>query len=93
MIKLLEPDEAYLVDLDEDYEPVLAELKSISFGRQAHHPTMRIPEFVLHSRKLNKYVAVKMALARELETYVAPSSRRCGRRRRRGTRRLPWIRA
>jgi hypothetical protein len=72
LIKLLEPDEAFLVDLDEDYKPILAELKSISFGRQAHHPTMRIPEFVLHSRKLNKYVAVKMVLAREIETYVAP---------------------
>jgi len=72
MIKQLEPDEAFYVDLDEDYKPFLTELKSISFGRQAHHPTMRIPEFVLHSRKLNRYVAVKMVLAQELETYVAP---------------------
>lgn len=72
IIKLLEPDEAYLVDLDEDYKPFLTELKSISFGRQAHHPTMRIPEFVVRSRKLNKYVAVKMVLANELEVYAAP---------------------
>ena len=72
LIKLLEPDQAFLVDLDEDYVPFLTELKSISFGRQAHHPTMRIPEFVLHSQKLNKYVAVKMVLAREIEAYVAP---------------------
>jgi hypothetical protein len=71
VIKLLEPDEAYLVDLDDDYKPVLAELKEIAFGRQAHHPTMRIPEFVLHSKKLCRYVAVKMAIAREVETYVA----------------------
>jgi hypothetical protein len=71
MIKLLEPDEAFFVDLDEDYKPCLAGLKTIAFGRQAHHPTLRIPEFVLHSRKLNKYVAVKMVLAREIETYVA----------------------
>ena len=70
LIKLLEPDQAFLVDLDEDYQPYLTELKSISFGRQAHHPTMRIPEFVLHSQKLNKYVAVKMMLAHEIETYV-----------------------
>ncbi len=70
LIKLLEPDEAFLVDLDEDYKPILTELKDISFGRQAHHPTMRIPEFVLHSRRINKYVAVKMALAQELETYA-----------------------
>lgn len=72
IIKLLEPDEAFLVDLDDDYKPFLTELKSISFGRQAHHPTMRIPEFVLRSRKLNKYVAVKMVLANELEGYAAP---------------------
>ncbi len=72
LIKLLEPDEALLVDLDDDYKPFLRELKDIAFGRQAHHPTMRIPEFVLHSRKLDKYVAVKMALAREIETFVVP---------------------
>jgi hypothetical protein len=70
LFKLLDPDEAFLVDLDDDYEVVLKELKSICFGRQAHHPTMRIPEFVLHSRKLGKYVAVKVPLAREIETYV-----------------------
>jgi hypothetical protein len=72
LIKLLEPDEAYFVDLDEDYKPFLSELKSISFGRQAHHPTIRIPEFVLHSRKLDCCVGVKMALAREVETFVVP---------------------
>lgn len=71
VIKLLEPDEAYLVDLDDDYKPVLAEFKEIAFGRQAHHPTMRIPEFVVRSKKLGRYVAVKMAIAREVETYVA----------------------
>ena len=70
VIKLLEPDEAFLVDLDDDYKPFLRELKDISFGRQAHHPTMRIPEFVLHSRKINRYLAVKMMLAQEIETYV-----------------------
>jgi len=72
LIKLLDPDRAFLVDLDEDYKPFLAELKTIAFGRQAHHPTMRIPEFVLYSRKLNRYVAVKMMPAREIETFVVP---------------------
>jgi hypothetical protein len=72
LITLLEPDEAFLVDLDEDYTPFLTELKSIAFGRQAHHPTLRIPEFVVHSKKLNRDVAVKMALAREIETYYVP---------------------
>jgi len=69
LIKCLDPDQSFRVDLDSDYKPVLAELKEISFGRQAHHPTMRIPEFVLHSQKLGRYVAVKMAIAREVETY------------------------
>jgi hypothetical protein len=70
IIKLLEPDQAFGVDLDEDFKPCPAELKTITFGRQAHHPTMRIPEFVLHSRRLGKFVAVKMALAKEIETFV-----------------------
>jgi len=70
LIKLLDPDEAYLVDLDEDYKPCLDELKTIAFGRQAHHPTLRIPEFVLHSRKLDRYIAVKMPLVREIESFV-----------------------
>lgn len=70
LIKLLDPDEAYLVDLDEDYKPCLDELKTIAFGRQAHHPTLRIPEFVLHSRKLDRYVAVKAPLVREIESFV-----------------------
>ena len=71
-LKLLDPDKCFFVDLDDDYKPVLAKLEEIAFGRQAHHPTIRIPEFVLHSRRLDKYVAVKMALAREVETFVVP---------------------
>jgi len=70
IIKLLEPDEAYSVDFDVEYKPILVELQGIAFGRQAHHPTIRVPEFVLHSRKIGGYVALKMALAREVETYV-----------------------
>lgn len=72
LIKLLDPDKVFFVDLDMDYKPVLADLKEIAFGRQAHHPTIRLPEFVLHSRRLNKFVAIKMALAREVETFVVP---------------------
>ncbi len=72
LIKLLDPDQAFAVDFDPDYKPFLTELKEISFGRQAHHPTLRIPEFVLHSRKLDRFVAVKMAIAKEIETYDEP---------------------
>jgi hypothetical protein len=70
MIKLLEPDQAFFVDLDEDFKPYLRELTELSFGRQAHHPTMRIPEFVVHSRKFDCFIAVKMALVPEIEGYV-----------------------
>jgi len=72
LIKSLDPDEAYQVGFDEDYKLILEAIKEISFGRQAHHPTMRIPEFVIHSRKMDRYVAVKMPLAREVETFVVP---------------------
>lgn len=70
LVKHLEPDEAFRVDLDQDYNPVPAELKEIAFGRQAHHPTIRIPEFVVHSKKLDRYVGIKMALTHEVEGYA-----------------------
>jgi hypothetical protein len=74
LIKLFEPDAAFRVDLDLECQPYLTELKSIAFGRQAHHPTIRIPEFVIHSRKVDKYLAVKMALAREILNYYVPNA-------------------
>jgi hypothetical protein len=70
LIKHLEPDKAFAVDLDDENTPFLTDLREISFGRQAHHPTIRIPEFVIHSQKLDRFVAVKMAIAREIETFV-----------------------
>jgi hypothetical protein len=72
LIKVLDPDKAYRVELDYENQPILTELKNISFGGQAHHPTIRIPEFVIHSRKIDKYLAVKMALVRELDAYQIP---------------------
>lgn len=70
MILLLDPDQAFRVEFDEDYKPFLTDLTEISFGRQAHHPTIRIPEFALRLRASGRYVAVKMAIAKELEGYV-----------------------
>ena len=72
LIRLFEPDQGFSVPLDEDFKPYLDELKEIAFGRQFHHVAMRIPEFVLHSRKLDRHIAVKMPLAREVETYYIP---------------------
>lgn len=86
IIKLLEPEEAFLVGLDEDLKPFLGKLETIAFGRQWHHPTMRIPEFVVRSRRFNSLVAVKMALAVEIDEYLVnfqnrplkPSQKRTG---------------
>ncbi len=72
LIRLLDPDRAYGVQLDEDYEPVICELKEIAFGRQFHHPAKRIPECILHSRRLDRNVAVKMPLAREVHSFYIP---------------------
>ena len=72
MTILLEPDEAFSVLLDEDYEPFVSEIEEIAFGRQFHHPAKRIPEFVIHSKKLDSYVAVKMPLLKEIDSYYIP---------------------
>lgn len=72
LIRLLEPDEAFDVELDEEYETVVAELKEIAFGRQFHHQTKRIPEFILRSKKTGSYISVKMPLAREVDSYYIP---------------------
>ena len=72
LILLLEPDSAFRVELDKDYEPFVAELEEIAFGRQFHHPAKRIPEFILHSKKLDIHIAVKMPLTREVDSYYIP---------------------
>lgn len=72
LMRALEPDRIYGVELDEDSKPIPGELKEIAFGRQFHHVAMRIPEFILHSGRLDRNVAVKMPLAREVETYYIP---------------------
>ena len=78
LIRLLEPDRAFGVELDEDYEPFVVELEEIAFGRQFHHPAKRIPEFILHSKKLDRHVAVKMPLAREMDNYTIKSKKHTG---------------
>lgn len=72
IVLLLEPDQAFSVSLNEDYEPVVSELEEIAFGRQFHHSAKRIPEFVLHSKKLDSYVAFKMPLVKEIGSYYLP---------------------
>ena len=70
LIRLLDPEEGFAVELDEDSHPYLGPLTEIAFGRQAHHPTMRLPEFVLRLRGSGRHVAVKMPLAREVDGYA-----------------------
>ncbi|MDM7919916.1 MAG: hypothetical protein QUS12_12210, partial [Methanosarcina sp.] len=69
VILQLEPDEAFSVELDDNFEPFAGKLTEIAFGRQFNHSTKRIPEFIIHSKKLKSYVAVKMPLAREISGY------------------------
>jgi len=65
----LEPDEFFGVALDGDGAPCVTGIDRIAFGRQFHHPAKRIPEFIFHSKKLGSYVAFKMPLAREVDSY------------------------
>jgi hypothetical protein len=72
LITLLEPDQLYGIALDEDNNPLITEIGEIAFGRQFHHPAKRIPEFIFHSKKLDRYVAFKMPLAIEVNAYYVP---------------------
>lgn len=72
LIILLEPDELLGIALDGDNGPLITEMREIAFGRQFHHPAKRIPEFIFHSKKLDSYVAFKMPLAREVNSYYLP---------------------
>ncbi len=69
IILQLEPDEAFSVELDDNFEPYAGKLTEIAFGRQFNHSTKRIPEFIIHSKKIGSYVAVKMPLAKEINGY------------------------
>jgi hypothetical protein len=72
LILRLEPDEFFGIALGEEYKPRIVEMEEIIFGRQFHHPAKRIPEFIFHSRKLGGYIAFKMPLTREVESYYVP---------------------
>jgi hypothetical protein len=72
LILSLEPDETYSVELDEEYNPVVGDLREVAFGRQFNHSSKRIPEFIIHSKRLNSYIALKMPLAREVDGYYLP---------------------
>jgi hypothetical protein len=72
LIILLEPDRLLGIALDGNDKPLVTEMGEIAFGRQFHHPTKRIPEFILHSKKLDSHVAFKMPLAREVNSYDLP---------------------
>jgi hypothetical protein len=72
LIIMLEPDGFWGLALDSNSSPIAAEIKEIAFGRQFHHPAKRIPEFIFHSKKLDSFVAFKMPLAREVNSYYVP---------------------
>ncbi len=72
LIILLEPDELFGITLNGDNKPLVTKIGEIAFGRQFHHPAKRFPEFILHSKKLGRYIAFKMPLAREVNSYNVP---------------------
>ena len=72
ILLLLEPDEILNVSLNEDAHLYTSELDQIVLGRQSHHPAKRIPEFIIHSKKLASYIAFKMPLLREVDSYYLP---------------------
>jgi hypothetical protein len=72
IILLLEPDRIFKVDLNEDFEPFVTGIDRIVLGSQYHHPSKRIPELILHSKRFNAHVAFKMPTAREVDLYTLP---------------------
>ncbi len=84
IVKLLEPDKAFKVDLDSEDKPVPGQLTDIAFGAQTPHVTLRLPEFVVHSGRLSKYAAIKLQLTAEIVSYSAIGAAPPGKRRRTG---------
>ena len=73
LVLMLEPDEIFGVVIDEKKkEPRVSKIDAIVLGRQFHHSSNRIPEFIIHSRKSDGYIAFKMPLVREVSSYVLP---------------------
>lgn len=72
LLLLLEPDEIIGVDLDEKQDIHTRSLDRIVIGKQAHDPAKRIPEFIIHSKKLDSYIAIKMPLTIEVDSYCLP---------------------
>ncbi|NLT67038.1 MAG: hypothetical protein GXX84_10590 [Acidobacteria bacterium] len=72
LIILLEPDAFYGLALDGADRFVATDIEEISFGRQFHHPAKRIPEFILHSKRMDRLIAFKMPLTREVNSYYVP---------------------
>ncbi len=70
VVSLLEPEAAFQVGLDSEAKPLLKVLTNIPFGCPPRHPTRRWPEFLVHSRRIGRYVAVKLELASEIGTYT-----------------------
>jgi hypothetical protein len=76
VLNLLEPDEIFGVtfrnDFHEDAEPSVSELDQIVIGKQAHHPSKRIPEFIIHSKKLDSHIAFKLPPENAVDSYYLP---------------------
>jgi hypothetical protein len=70
LAKLFEPDGVFQVVIQESGGTVskidLQEIRTISIGQQPDHFRVRLPDFVLHSSKTGKYIAIKSELSRAI---------------------------
>ncbi len=73
LMLLFDPDKAFKVDFNKDFEPVVTGLDRIVIGAQSHHASKRIPELILHSKRVNAHIAFKMPLRGEVDYYNLPA--------------------
>lgn len=85
LLRLLEPDAIFRVELDSMARPVAKLLDRVPLGQPVPHPILRLADLVIHSQRLNKYIAVKLELASEICAYTSDnradrkrSIRNCG---------------
>jgi len=69
LVKLLEPEKVYRLIFDTQVKNHLEEIKNISIGRQQVYPISGLPDFVVYSNKVGKYVALKSELRKNIYKY------------------------
>jgi len=80
LLKLLEPEKAYQLILDTSSTNHLEETKNISVGQERPYAVSMLPDFIVYSNKVGKYVALKSELRMHIDRYygqaVEPEERK-----------------